>query len=134
MNEQPLRATVRKRNLRAKRTSDQLENSRARDRENKRLKRSAETAEQREVRLRKNRERYHKRKEDRVLININEHLNRREDESRIQDDEECHLSEADRKLLQIFRSKVDKLTITTVLCVTNDSVYRTCRRSLLSYM
>ena len=56
MDQQPLRATLRKRKSRAKDDSCQLENRRVRDRENKRLKRSAETAEQREVRLRKNRE------------------------------------------------------------------------------
>src|SRR5437764_8052936 len=110
MSEQPLRSTVRKRNSRSKRTSDQLENSRARDRENKRLKRSAETAEQREERLRKNRERYHKRKGERALRNIDVHLNRQQDESRSQDIDECRLPESDRKLLQDFRSKINAFT------------------------
>ena len=56
MDVQPLPTTLRKRKCRANETSEQLENRRARDRENKRLKRSAETAEQHEVRLRKNRD------------------------------------------------------------------------------
>ena len=110
MSEQPLRPTVRKRNSRSKRTSDQLENSRARDRENKRLKRSAETAEQREERLRKNCERYHKRKGKCALRNIDEHLNRQQDEFRSQDIDECRLPESDRKLLQDFRSKINAFT------------------------
>ena len=70
------------------------------------MKRSAETEEQREVRLRKNREQYHKKKEDRVLRN--EHLNQQQDESLIQDNE-CRLPESDRNLLKNFHIKIDKL-------------------------
>ena len=97
---------MRKRKSRAKDTSEQLKNHHARDKENKWLKRSTETVKQREARLRKNRKRYHKRKEDRVLRN--EHLNQQQDEFLIHN--ECHLSISDRNLLQNFRIKIDELS------------------------
>ena len=110
MQNNPSCATLRKQKSRARETSDQVDNHHACDRETKRLKRSAETAEQREERLRKNRERYHKRKGERALRNIDEHLNRQQDESRSQDIDECRLPESDRKLLQDFRSKINAFT------------------------
>ncbi len=59
------------------------------------MKRSIETVEQREARLRKNHKRYHKRKEDHVLRN--EHFNQQQDEFLIHN--ECRLPISDRNLL-----------------------------------
>ena len=66
---------MQKRKSRVNDTSDQLENHHVCDREYKCLKRSTKTAKQREVRMRKDRERYQKRKKDGVLRNIDKNLN-----------------------------------------------------------
>ena len=71
MHDNPSCATLRKQKSRARETSDQVDNHRAYDRETKCLKRSAETAEQREERLKKICDRYRKRKEDHILRELN---------------------------------------------------------------
>ncbi|CAG8483324.1 16666_t:CDS:2 [Rhizophagus irregularis] len=107
MVSQPLRDTLRKRKNRSDETVEQRENRLAQDKENKRVKRATETAEQREIRLQKRRERYHmKRKERLALSNIEEQLNR-QDEPTQDDSDESRLSEADRKLLHEFRTKIN---------------------------
>ncbi|CAB4410504.1 unnamed protein product [Rhizophagus irregularis] len=68
---------------------------------------ATETAEQRELRLQKNRERYHrKRKERLALSNIEEQLNR-QNELTQDDSDESRLPETDRKLLHNFRTKIN---------------------------
>ena len=83
------------------------------DKENKRVKRVAETAEQCEVRLRKRREQYHKKKESHALKSADVRLNRQDEpwmQGMIQDTNECRLPESDRNLLLNFRTKVNDLT------------------------
>src|SRR5437764_15431672 len=97
--------TLRKRKSRLKENSDHIDCRRTNDKMNKRAKRANETEDQRKDRLSKQRERYHKKKANRVLGTADERLNRFQSQG--VDD---RLSELDRNLLQGFRVKINNIS------------------------
>ena len=79
-------STLRKRKSRENETINQSEMRRAKDRENKRLKRSTETTEQREARLTREREqKRNKRKRTRRVLGDIDERNNQQDEIQNQD-------------------------------------------------
>ncbi|CAG8606715.1 20363_t:CDS:2 [Rhizophagus irregularis] len=101
-------AAIRQRKRRAAESLDERETHLTKDRENKRIKRSLETSNQREARLNRNRAQKQHERQRRVLENADERLNRQDDE-RHTDTIIQPLSESDCELLQKFRDKMNKL-------------------------
>ena len=99
-------AAIKQRKRRAEESLDECKLRLAKDRENKRIKKSLETSKQSESRLARNRTQKHRERQRRVLECADKRLNRQVQQPT---DNFQPLSESDRKLLSKFRTEVNKL-------------------------